>query len=162
MKRFLIAIMALFCLCSCNSGDIHPKLTEISFTAELTYYNETYVLEAQMDKDATLLATIKEPEALKGLNLTVNSKGITAEYLGLKYNANEATLPFSKTVWDAYLPLYQIITSDAVADKNGVIEGQTENLKYRLAVSPTGLPLELELTNKQLTVRFYNTEIKKD
>lgn len=162
MKRLFIIVPILLCLCSCKGGDIHPKLTEISFTAELTYYNETYVLEADMDKNATLSATIKEPETLKDLNLTVNSKGITAEYLGLKYNANEATLPFSKTVWDAYLPLCHIITSGAVADKSGVIEGQTENLKYSLTVSPTGLPQELNLKNKRLSVRFYNTEIKEE
>ena len=162
MKRLILVFLVMACLCSCKGSEIKPQLTGISFTAELTYFNETYVLEAQIDKDATLTANIKEPEAIKDLNLTVNDKGITAEYLGLKYEANEATLPFSKTVWDVYLPLRHIITGGAAADKNGILEGQTEELKYRLTVSPTGLPQSLEITNKKLEIRFYNIEIKEE
>lgn len=162
MKRLIPIFLAIVCLCSCKGGEIKPHITGISFTAELTYFNETYIMEAQIDKDETLTARIKEPEAIKDLNLTVNDKGITAEYLGLKYEANEATLPFSKTVWDAYLPLRHIISSGAVANNNGILEGQTENLKYRLAVSPTGLPQSLELTNRKLGIRFYNIEIKEE
>ena len=163
MKKIISVLICLICLCACSSLQTKPILTEISFTAEITYYNEVYTLEAQMLKDATLVATIIEPEELKGLTLTVTKETITAEYLGLTYKANEATLPFSKTVLDTYLPLLNIInTPNIVANSEGVITGETENQKYSLTISPTGLPQTLELKDKRFTVRFYNTKINKE
>ena len=163
MKKIISILLGLVCLCGCSSGQTKPVLTEISFTAEITYYNEVYTLEAQMLKDATLVATIIEPEELKGLTLTVTKDGISAEYLGLTYKANEATLPFSKTVWDVYLPLLNIInTPDLVANGDGILTGEAENQKYTLTISPTGLPQTLELKDKRLLVRFYNTKINKE
>ena len=163
MKKIISVLLAIFCLCSCSGGQITPKLTELSFTAELSYYNELYVMDAKILKDATLVAEMKEPEALEGLTLTVTSKGITAEYLGLTYTANEATLPFSSTVFAFYLPLLNVInTPEAAVDKDGTLTGEVEGLKYSLTFSPTGLPQMLELKEKRLSVRFYNTEIIKE
>lgn len=163
MKKIFSVFLVLICLCSCSGKQIKPTLTELSFTAELTYYNEIYLFDAEISKDATLAIKMKEPEELEGLTLTVNKEQITAEYLGLTYTANEATLPFSSTVFAFYLPLLNVInTPEAAADKDGTLTGEVEGLKYSLTFSPTGLPQMLELKEKRLSVRFYNTEIIKE
>lgn len=163
MKKILSALLVIICLCSCSSGETKPKLTNLSFSAELTYYNETYLFDGRLLDDATLKATIKQPEELKDLNLTVTPEGITAEYLGLTYTANEATMPFSKTIWDFYLPINNIINNtEAVADKNGALNGEANGNKYILTVSPTGLPQKLEIANGRILVKFYNVEIKEE
>ena len=94
MKKLFALLLILLCLCSCKGNEIKPKLSEISFTAQLSYFNELYVFEGEIKKDGTLIANMKEPSELSDLKLTVTPKGITADYKGLVYEANEATMPF--------------------------------------------------------------------
>ena len=163
MKRLLLALMVLLCLCSCTKKEIKPILTEISFTGELTYFNEIYVFDGEILKDGTLKATIKEPEELEELKLTVTEKGMRADYKGLTYEANEATMPFSRIVQEFYTPLNMLIGQESLtANKNGEISGKAGETDYLLTLSPTGLPQKLELETRHITVRFYNISIKEE
>lgn len=163
MKKLVFIFIMLISLCSCKDTQIEPKLTQISFTAELSYFNEVYSFDGQILKDKTLKITMKEPEGLKDLNLTVNSDGITAEYMGLTYIANEATMPFSRIIAETYTPLVALAGEESVtADKNGEISGKADEIEYKLTVSPTGLPQKLELDSRHITVKFYNISIKEE
>ncbi len=163
MKKIICIFMVLFCLCSCSKSEVSPQLLGISFTGELTYYNEEYVFEGEILKDCTMKISVKEPEELKDLNITVTDKVMKAEYKGLTYEANEATMPFSRVIQNFYTPL-SIITNDNTlkADKNGEVNGEFGGEKCSLIVSPTGLPQRFELRNKQLILNFYNVSIKEE
>ena len=163
MKKLILVFLSLLCLCSCAKKEIRPRLTEIAFTAELTYFNEVYTFDGEILKDGTLLAYMKEPAELKELKLTVNPEGITADYKGLIYSANEATMPFSRIMSDFYTPLNMLMGNDTIkADKNGEISGTAGDTDYLLTLSPTLLPQKLELKSKHITVKFYNISVKEE
>lgn len=161
MKKIICIILTLLCLCSCSKSEISPKLRSISFTAELKYYNEEYVFEGEILEDATMKISIKEPEELKDLNITVTDKVMKADYKGLTYEANEATMPFSRVIQTFYSPLSIIAKDDTIkADKNGEINGEFGGEKCSMTISPTGLPQKFE--SKQLCLNFYNITIKEE
>lgn len=163
MKKLLLVIMAIICLCSCSKKEVKPHLTQIAFTAELTYFNEVYTFDGEIKKDGTLLAYMKQPEELSELKLTVKPDGISADYKGLVYSANEATMPFSRIMADFYAPLNMLMGEQTLsADKNGEISGKAGDGEYILTVSPTGLPQKLELETKHITVKFYNISVKEE
>lgn len=163
MKKLILVLLILLSLCSCTKNEVSPRLKGISFTAELTYFNEEYVFDTTVQKDGTLTAYMKEPKELEELKLTVNTDGITADYKGLIYSANEATMPFSRIMEDFYLPLRRLMDEGSMsADKDGKISGKVGESKYILTVSPTGLPQKLELPDEHITVKFYNVTIKEE
>ena len=163
MKKLICIILTLLCLCSCSKGEVSPKLLSISFTAELNYYNEEYVFQGEILEDCTMKISIKEPEELKDLNITVTDKAMTADYKGITYEANEATMPFSRVIQTFYFPLSAIAKDSSLkADKNGEISGEFGGDKCSLTVSPTGLPQTFSIKSKQLNLRFYNISIIKE
>lgn len=163
MKKAICVFMIVLCLCSCSKGETEPELLGITFTAQLQFYNEAYVFEGKLLEDATLEMLLKEPEELKDLKLTVNDNGIKAEYKGLIYEANEATMPFSRVVQNFYSPLIAIANDKTLkADQNGEINGEFGGEKCSLLVSPTGLPQKFKLKSKQLELNFYSISVKED
>ena len=159
----LLVLLALL-LCSCSSAkEIRPYLAGISFTADMTYYNESYGFDGEIFSDGTLKISMTEPEQLKDLNITVSGEGMTVEYKGLTYSPVEGSMPFSAVLEEFYNPLREIVLSDtAVADSNGVLTGSAGTLGYTLTVSPTGLPQKLEIPDERFTVKFYNVSVKED
>ena len=163
MKKLFAVLLILLCLCSCKGNEIKPKLSEISFTAKLTYFNELYVFDGEIKKDGTLIANIKEPSELKDLKLTVTEEVMTADYKGLVYEANEATMPFSKIISDFYSAINALGREEKLkTDKSGETTGKIGDTEYTLVLSPTGLPQSLELSVRHITVKFYNLSVKEE
>ena len=163
MKKLFALLLIFLCLCSCNGKEIKPQLSEISFTAELSYFNEVYIFDGEIKKDGRLIANMKEPSELSDLKLTVTPKGITADYKGLSYTANEATMPFSKIMSDFYGAVAELSKSEKLkTDKNGEAVGEIGDTGYTLVLSPTGLPQSLALDTKHITVKFYNLSVKEE
>lgn len=163
MKKIVSSLLVFLLFCSCSGGkEIQPQLQGITFTAEMTYYNEVYGFDGEILSDGTLKAAITAPEELKDLNLTMNDEGITVEYKGLTYSPVEGNMPFSGVMEEVYAPIREVILSGAVADSDGVLTGGEGVRAYTLTVSPTGLPQKLEIPDESFQIRFYNVSIKED
>lgn len=163
MKKLICVFIIALCLCSCSKVETQPRLLGTTFTAELEFYNEKYVFDGELLKDATLKISVNEPEELKDLNITVTDDVMRAEYKGLTYEANAATMPFSRVIEQFYLPLKAIASDKTLkADNKGEINGEFGGEKCSLIISPTGLPQTFALKGKQLNLRFYNISIKED
>ena len=106
MKRLFIPLILVLCLASCSVKErIEPRLHGISFSAEISYYNEVYSCDCSINSEKELLAEIKLPKTLEGFTLTVSNNGVTAEFLGIKYTPTDGNMPFSgllKQVYDIY------------------------------------------------------------
>ena len=163
LKKLICVFMVLVCLCSCNKNEIRPHLLGISFAAELMYFNEVYSFDGEILNDGTLIAVMKEPKELEELKLTVKPDGIEADYKGLKYTANEATMPFSGIVKEVYASLNSLMGKESlIADDNGEISAKVGQTDYLLTLSPTGLPQRIELPGKHISLNFYNVSITKE
>lgn len=157
MKKIICLGLLLITLCSCGGGkEIKPQLSGISFTAEIVYYNEKYSLDGVISKDGEFTFEIKEPEELSGLKISLIDGQTKVDYKGLTYTPLEGTMPFAKVLDEFCAPIEEIIKDDTLlANSEGIIKG----VGFTLTVSPTGLPLMLELPDERFTVKFLNVSI---
>lgn len=157
MKKIICLVLLLTTLCSCGGGrEIKPQLTGISFTAEISYYNENYSLDGVISKNGEFVFEIKEPEELCDLRISLIDGQTRVDYKGLTYTPLEGTMPFAKVLSEFYSPMEEIIRDDSLlAKSDGIIKGEG----FTLTVSPTGLPLKLEIPDERFEVKFLNVSI---
>lgn len=168
MKKIIsVALLIVLTLilggCSGKKTNISPVTRGISFTAELTYYNECYEAEVKVAENGAAVAEITSPDTIKGLTFRFDGDSVTAEYLGLEYKTDFHSLPEG----NACIMLYEILTDasgegiSVTADgDNYYISCDGEN-RYRLYVGATGLPIKAEDTSKGFTAIFKNVTIQK-
>ena len=163
MKRVFIPIVLCLCLVSCGiKQGVSPRLSGISFSAEIFYYNETYRCDCSINAENELLAVIKIPETLEGFTLTVSSGGVTAEYLGIKYTPTDGNMPFSGLLKQVYDRL-MLVSDSGVAekrDKTYILSLGEGADRAELHLAESGLPILLRLPDERFYVEFYNVTIK--
>ena len=168
MKKVISVALLIFITltlggCSGKKTDISPVTRGISFTAELTYYNECYEAEVKIAESGAADFEITSPDTIKGLTFRFEGDSVTAEYLGLEYKTDLHSLPEG----NACIRLYEIL-KDASSEEISVtadgddyyISRDGEN-RYRLYVGATGLPIKAEDTSKGFTAVFKNVTIQK-
>ena len=161
MKRVVCLILLVLTLSACSGQEnIEPRLSGISFVAEISYYNEVYSAECTIDNEDTLRAVIKIPQTLEGFTLTVNKEGITAEYLGIKYRPTDGNMPFASVLEQAYKGLSLAKTGSAQKkDKTYMLTAGEGAEKVNLSLTEGGLPILLELPDERFFVEFYNVTV---
>ncbi len=159
---FLSLIIFLFCLSGCNGAKtgVSPITKGITFKAELTYYNECFAGDVTVNKKGEMTVQITSPESLKDLKLVFKDSGVTAEYLGLRY---ENGLPTGEQIFGR---LYEILKATLSKDTevlkekdNYIIRGSAEGGKFIMYLGATGLPISAEDTQNGFTVNFKNISI---
>ncbi len=162
MKRIVSVLLVLLLLCSCSSGkETAPILKGIGFSAEMTYFNEAYSFDGEINGKGALTAQMTAPKELEGLKFTLSEGTTLVEYKGLVYSPVEGTMPFSKIIEDFYGAV-GLFGAETGSDADGVIkigEGADEVV---LTISPTGLPQKIEMPDERFAVTFYNTKILKE
>lgn len=158
MKKILSLVLVLLTLTACQSKTAQPRLYGVSFTADVTYFNENYRGECHFSKDKVLTFKITEPEIISGYTVTVSESGITAEYLGLTFTPTEGNMPFSSAVALFYEKICAAADTEAVKEEGGEfkISGGKDADAYTLYISETGLPQKILIPDERFTVYFYN------
>ena len=159
MKKAVLSLLLCFTLCACSSGEITPCLKGISFTAEMTYYNESYCFDGSISTQGELTAVITSPEELKDLKLILGEKGTTVEYKGITYTPVEGTMPFSAVLKNFYNPIREVMAEELLADGDGKLKTGEGTEAAVFVFSPTGLPQTMEHRGKGFSVNFYNVSI---
>lgn len=165
MKKIIwvLSLTVLFlCACGENKADITPVTIGISFTAELTYYNECYEADVTVAKNGETDMEITSPDTIKGLVFHFNGEKITAKYAGLEYKTDFKALPESACC----TKLYEILKDTFREDISVTLEGNSyyilrdsADLSYKLCLGATGLPISAEEKSSGFTVNFKNVTI---
>lgn len=161
MKRIFCTILVLLTLTACSGKkEVTPLLCGISFTADITYYNENYKGECTVSADGALTLKLTEPKDLSGYTVTLSKEGITAEYLGLSFTPTVNNMPASSVLTDFYNCYYEAAFSDEDAKSTG--DGyQLQDDEYTLWLTAMGLPQKAELPDESFCVYFYNVAVSK-
>lgn len=154
--------MILF-LCACGEKKIAvtPVTSGISFTAELTYYNECFEADVTVAKNGETDMEITSPDTIKGLVLHFNGEEITAKYAGLEYRADFKSLPEGACCARLYEILKDTFNEDVTVNSEGnsyYIMRDSKDISYKLYLGATGLPISAE-DNSGFTVNFKNVTI---
>lgn len=166
MKKIISAtLIIVFALCGCkgSTANIEPIVKGISFTAELTYYNECCEASVSVDENGAADFEIISPDTIKGLTFHFNGESLTAEYAGLEYKTDYTALPEG----GACIQLYKIL-KDAAGDGVAVTADGDDNyilkesdVRYKLYLGATGLPIKAESAENGFSALFKNVTIQK-
>lgn len=158
----LIIIFTAFTGCSGKKNDITPVTENITFTAELTYYNECYEGNASLSQDGSMHIELLSPEELKGLSFDFDGEQVTAEFSGLKYNYTSAQMPEGAVCTYLYDIFSDIRKGNktVISDKSGYyIYGNIGKSKYKLLLGATGLPISVDSEASGFSAVFKNVTV---
>ncbi len=164
MKKIIsVLFLAILFLCACGEKKIAvtPVTSGISFTAELTYYNECFEADVTVAKNGETDMEITSPDTIKGLVFHFNGEEITAKYAGLEYKADFKSLPEGACCARLYEILKDTFNEDVTVnseENSYYIMRDSKDISYKLYLGATGLPISAE-DNSGFTVNFKNVTI---
>lgn len=163
-KIFAVSLIMLF-LCSCGfpKTDIEPVLENISFVAEVSYYNENYTFSGEADADGGILLEVVSPDEISGMQLIHKGDKVSISYKGLTYVANDK-LPLAHTTEILYGVLSDLKTDNLGALKNGgnlSAEGKIGSREYIADFSPSGILLKLKVPSLAFEAVFSDVKLLK-
>ena len=164
MKKIIsVLFLAILFLCACGEKKIAvtPVTSGISFTAELTYYNECFEADVTVAKNSETDMEMTSPDTIKGLVLHFNGEEITAKYAGLEYRADFKSLPEGACCARLYEILKDTFNEDVTVnseENSYYIMRDSKDISYKLYLGATGLPISAE-DSSGFTVNFKNVTI---
>ena len=162
-NRVMLAVLVLFLIISgCKQSDksIELKLNAISFTADITYYNENYIADCVINDEGDFSAQLTSPENLTGLKFSYNGTECIIEYNGIKIDKAENILPQSSAV-GVINEIMKTVDGASITNGKGNYElkGSANGSDYTLTFAPSGLPISLQVSDLGMKVLFKNVKI---
>lgn len=159
---FLVLAVSL-CACGEKKPSVTPVTRGISFTAEVTYYNESCEAEVTVAKDGRTDMELISPDTIKGLTFHFEEGEVTAEYLGLEYKTDFKALPEGACC----IRLYEILKDTFDEEISVAAEGENycilRNIGdggYKLYLGGSGLPISAEEPQGRFSASFKNVKIE--
>ncbi|MBQ7726296.1 MAG: hypothetical protein IJT66_04040 [Clostridia bacterium] len=165
MKRMIaLCLLGLFGLSACGKSarTVSVQTTGIAFAFSMTYYNECYEGNGQIDSSGGTRVTLTSPENLNGLTFAFENGETTVSYADLsrKYPLSSALESTAAEL------LYRMLQETFSPDATAVLEndcyrfhGQTAALPFTLDVGGSGLPISAEAPEAGLSVCFSDVTV---
>ena len=157
-KIFLIIVVLLFLFSGCNSGvkQFEP-ITGITFTADIAYLAENYKADCTVSKTGDLSAVLRSPGGVNGICVTLSGISSIFEYGGIKIESPVNCLPDVCPISIIHNALSGTgFTDYANNSGNCKLTGKTGEYGYDLLITPSGLPISLEVADIGMKVSFEN------
>ena len=163
ITAFLAALSAmLLCACGASGSDITPYTKGITFTADITLYNECCSAEVSVSKDGETRFELISPENVEGLTLIFSGSEVHAEFDELEYPYSISPLDESGMCGRLYAILADTFDPEtkASADADRIyVSGEAQDAEYNLYLGATGLPISAESINGSFSAVFKNVTI---
>lgn len=161
--KLLVAVLVLFAVLSGCKKAAQPHgtvLTSISFSADIKYYNESYSADCVIDESGRFSAAVTKPENLSGLRFEFDGEKCEVNFGDLNLSDESVYMPQNSVV----STINKIFTqcrraTNGESRHNFRIKGKCDGKKYALTVSPSGLPISLEVPDLGLQVDFNNVSL---
>ncbi len=150
-------MILIFLLTGCNSQtSIKPESQNLSFTAVCSIDGFEYIFTALTDNEANLCLTQVSPEENQNLKISFNNDTVFLNYLELekefKLSNFSADSPF-RILGEAFNALNSSVAFSN-EDNRLVLDFKADNQKFKLYLSETGLPLEIQAEDPQNNIIF--------
>ena len=160
MKKYFCISLALLLVGCSDVTDIKPILTNITFTAEMTYYNEYYEMAVDISENGDMVVTVNHPDELKGLRFDILNGEVTAAFNGIKLDGIDtyktAAVNFLYSPFDVKNPkVYK-------KDDRFFIKGKCDGGEYTTYITESGLPLKICDNAERFEIIIKNLKLKKE
>lgn len=159
MKRIFSVILVFLLLCGCKSQTkITPLKTGITFSANATYYNETYECDCDIQKNGDMTVKFTYPAEIEGLKFVFTKNGISVNFKDIEYVSDN--IVFENSVASL---LHEVISKDntEIYEYNDVFyfDGVNNDFEYRMEFGATGLPIKITTKPDVAKIEFRNVKI---
>lgn len=159
MKRIFSVILVFLLLCGCKSQTkITPLKTGITFSANATYYNETYECDCDIQKNGDMTVEFTYPAEIEGLKFVFTKNGISVNFKDIEYVSDN--IVFENSVASL---LHEVISKDntEIYEHNDVFyfDGVNNDFEYRMEFGATGLPIKITTKPDVAKIEFRNVKI---
>ena len=159
MKRIFSVILVFLLLCGCkNQTKITPLKTGITFSANATYYNETYECDCDIQKNGDMTVEFTYPAEIEGLKFVFTKNGISVNFKDIEYVSEN--IVFENSVASL---LHEVISKDntEIYEYNDVFyfDGVNNDFEYRMEFGATGLPIKITTKPDVAKIEFRNVKI---
>lgn len=158
------AVLSALLLCACGAAapDITPYTKGITFTADITLYNECCSAEVTVSKEGEARFELVSPESVEGLALIFSGSEVRAEFGELEYDYSVSPLDESGMCGRLYAIIADTFDPETKATAEAdliYVSGRTQDAEYRLYLGATGLPISAESANGSFTAVFKNVTV---
>jgi hypothetical protein len=159
LKRIFSVILVFLLLCGCkNQTKITPLKTGITFSANATYYNETYECDCDIQKNGDMTVKFTYPAEIEGLKFVFTKNGISVNFKDIEYVSDN--IVFENSVASL---LHEVISKDntEIYEYNDVFyfDGVNNDFEYRMEFGATGLPIKITTKPDVAKIEFRNVKI---
>lgn len=158
MKK-LLSIFSLLLLVGCTTAsEVKPVNRNVSFTCEMTYYNEYYELSCEIDENGNMEIGFIQPKELSDLTFKIENGEIKSEFKGISFDFSDphktAFIDFIYTVFKADNP--------AVYEKDDefFIKGNYDGGEFKMFLGASGLPIKIIDSSGRFQILIKNPTIK--
>ncbi len=155
----VILILALFTGCNGSNTKVKPILRGISFLCEVTYYNEVYEFEGDVQSNGDTVISFKSPSEIEGLKFSFTKNGVMANFNEIEYVSQNKVFENSAASF-VYEVLWSADSEVLKEDDVFYTQGVTDEFEYRLELGQTGLPIKITTRPDAVCVIFKNVKIK--
>lgn len=160
MKKFLCLILLIPLIGCAQKTNIKPVTRNISFTAEMTYFNEYYEMAVDIKANGDTTFSMQHPEELKGLIFNVKDDNLTAEFSGIKIetdnNYKAAAVNF---LYSAFKTQEYTVYEN---DNRFFVKGDCDVGEYKMYISGAGLPIKITDNANRFEIVIKNLKINKE
>lgn len=155
MKKVLCLVTLLLFLCSCSTKtkNITPITKGISFESEISFYNETYLCNVNIQKNGDTEILFSSPQELTGLKINYIGNNVTVNYDGIEYTSVIDDLPQYSTSNIIYKIFSNNYNEVLFEEDNYFVKCKQGDTEYKMYIGATGLPIEIKSP-------FFNAKIK--
>jgi len=161
LKKLLAIVIVFLLLCGCvQNAATAPVLNNISFIAEISYGESEYSADVLI-RDDVLNLVVTAPKEIDGLSFELDKNGIKANFKGIPFDLDTVSLSKGAVYQVLICVLDDAKQKTAISsDDNCKITGDADGYKYTLLLSPSGLPIELEIKELNFQMKFTNVTVE--
>ncbi len=160
MKKLFCVAMCLFLAGCSTSTDIKPVTRGISFTAEMTYYNEYYEMSVDIKHNGNAVISLTHPEELQGLVFNVTNSSLTADFSGIKIETDDSYKTAAVNfLYSAFKKEEQKVYKN---DNRFFTKGECDGGEYTMYIAETGLPLKICDSADRFEIIIKNLKLNKE
>lgn len=160
MKK-LLCFTLLLMLAGCTAAtDVKPITRNITFTAEMTYFNEYYEMSVDIKNNGDTNISLTHPDELKGLVFNIINGKTTAEFGGIKIESDDSYKTAAVNfLYSAFEKENQKVYEN---DDRFFIKGECDGGEYTMYISETGLPLKICDSSDRFEIIIKNLTLQKE
>lgn len=163
MKKVFVIMLCFLLLSGCSGvSDDKPPVPDLNFSGDIivTYKKCTFECEIVNNPAVNCVITVRKPQLISGLTMTVEDGKCTFEMGDVSYEMNPeqmAQTDFATSLAGALKDVLNTTTCEKLDNGYWKYTGNTEKSKFILLQdSESGYPLSLRMPDIDLTVKFEN------